>query len=235
MKRRRRREVGRLEYVTPPPGVEARFAYRQVDNDMNGQPMHRLQQTPEAAFAAALEIGRQMQALRMAQGMTRNQFATAIGYEPMAISHYENGHDFPSDHYIKRVCDTFRITESELLYGKKHQLSTPEAVKLTLEEQVERFKKPILDAFELGMNDQHEMRGDYAPLWSTELQYFEDSVDRLEGVTMTAEKCDQIKDEAFNYSTANGSAMYRCGVRDALQLILEALAYRAPVIQENRA
>ena len=80
----------------------------------------------------------------------------------------------------------------------------------------------------------HEMRGDYAPLWSTELQYFEDSVERLEGVTMTAEKCDQIKDEAFNYSTANGSAMYRCGVRDALQLILEALAYRAPVIQENR-
>ena len=60
------------------------------------------------------------------------------------------------------------------------------------------------------------------------------SVDRLEGVTMTAEKCDQIKDEAFNYSTANGSAMYRTGVRDALQLILEALAYRAPVIQENR-
>ena len=233
--RRRRRADARLEYVTPPPGVEEKNAYRMVYTDMNGQPMHRLQQTPEAAFAAALEIGRNLQAFRMAQRMTRQQFSVAIGYETPVISYYENGHDFPSDHFIKRVCDTFGIMESELLYGKKHQLSTPEAVKLTLEEQVERFKQPILDAFFQGMSDVHEMRGEFAPLWSTEVKLFEDSVDRLEGVTLTAEHCERIKDNAFNYGTANGSAMYRCGVRDALQLILEALAYRAPVIQENRA
>lgn len=232
--RRRRRADARLEYVTPPPGVEEKNAYRMVYTDMYGQPMHRLQQTPEAAFAAALEIGRQLQAFRMAQGMTRQQFSVAIGYETPVISYYENGHDFPSDHFIKRVCDTFGITESELLYGKKHQLSTPEAVKLTLEEQAERFKQPILDAFVQGMSDVHEMRGEFAPLWSTEVQRFEDELDRLEGTQMTEIECERLKDLAFNYGTANGSAMYRCGVRDALQLILETLTYRAPVMRERR-
>lgn len=233
MKRRRRADT-RLEFVTPPSGMDEKDAYRMVYTDMNGQPMHRLQRTPEAAFAAALEVGRQIQAFRMAQDLTRAEFATAIGYESAAISYYENGHDFPSDHFIKRVCDTFGITESELLYGKKHQLSTLEAVKLSLEEQSQRFKKPILDAFEQGMNDQHESHGDYAPLWSKELQCFEDELDRLEGVTLSADMCDRLKDKAFDYSTANGSAMYRTGVRDAFQLILEALTYHAPVMSENR-
>ncbi len=234
MMKRRRRASRELEFVAPPQGGGEMDAYRMVYTDMNGKPLHRLQQTPEAAFAAALEIGRQIQAFRMAQGMTRLQFGLAIGYEPAAISYYENGHDFPSDHFINRVCDTFGITENELLYGKKHQLDTQEAIRLTLEEQAERFKKPILDAFTFGMEDHHEMNGEFAPLISKEMQDFEEEVDGMEGCKMTADECQQIKDKAYNYSNTTGSAMYRCGVRDAFQLILEALTYRAPVLRENR-
>lgn len=232
--KRRRRNSGDLEFVNPPAGMDPSEAYMMRWNDMNGQPVHQFRQTPEASFAAKREVGEHLQAFRVSQGLNRREFGEVIGYEAAEIAYIENGHDFPSEHFIGRVCNRFGITESELLYGRRHTLSTQEAVQMTLEEQAKQFRQPILDAFSNGMTDQHELNGEFAPLWSKELQYFEDAVDNLEGFRMTREQCERIKDEAFNYSTANASAMYRCGVRDALQLILEALTYRAPVMSESR-
>lgn len=63
-------------------------------------------------------IGKKLEELRRAKGITQAEVAEAIGISAMAVSLYENGERIPRDEVKIRIADFFKTSVSSIFFGE---------------------------------------------------------------------------------------------------------------------
>ena len=63
-------------------------------------------------------IGKKLEELRRAKGITQAEVAEAIGISAMAVSLYENGERIPRDEVKIRIADFFKTSVSSIFFDE---------------------------------------------------------------------------------------------------------------------
>lgn len=63
-------------------------------------------------------IGKKLEELRRAKGITQAEVAEALGVSAMAVSLYENGERVPRDEVKIKIADFFKTPVSSIFFGE---------------------------------------------------------------------------------------------------------------------
>lgn len=63
-------------------------------------------------------IGKKLEELRRAKGITQAEVAEALGVSAMAVSLYENGERIPRDEVKIKIADFFNTPVSSIFFGE---------------------------------------------------------------------------------------------------------------------
>ena len=63
-------------------------------------------------------IGKKLEELRKAKGITQAEVAEALGVSAMAVSLYENGERIPRDEVKIKIADFFKTPVSSIFFGE---------------------------------------------------------------------------------------------------------------------
>jgi transcriptional regulator with XRE-family HTH domain len=63
-------------------------------------------------------IGKKLEELRRAKGITQAEVAEALGVSAMAVSLYENGERIPRDEVKIKIADFFKTPVSSIFFGE---------------------------------------------------------------------------------------------------------------------
>lgn len=64
-------------------------------------------------------IGKKLEELRRAKGITQAEVAEALGVSAMAVSLYENGERIPRDEVKIKIADFFKTPVSSIFFGEE--------------------------------------------------------------------------------------------------------------------
>ena len=79
-------------------------------------------------------------AIRKRKGINQEELAHMLDVNPATLSRWENGHFEPKASVIKKLCEIFHCTESELLNG-----SNDDKIKITLVYDWDKMKEGNID------------------------------------------------------------------------------------------
>jgi transcriptional regulator with XRE-family HTH domain len=98
-----------------------------------------------------VQIGMRLASLRMEYGLTQNEFAKKLGFDPSYISKIESGYQEPSFRFLKKAAKEFSVSPSYLVASDAELAGvatyTTEGAKLLAKFQQlsEEDKKSVVD------------------------------------------------------------------------------------------